>query len=127
MAEFGRQETITLEANADLSNKQYHFLRYVATEKCDQASDAANSNLVGVLENKPQSGEFATVAVFGLTKLVAGGAVTAGAILTTNGSGRAAAVASGQVGVARAISAAGADGEVLTALLFPAVRWAGAA
>jgi hypothetical protein len=127
MAEFGTQETLTLEANADLSAKQYTFMKYVATEKADLATSATGTELLGVLQNKPQSGEFATVAYAGLSKLVAGGAITAGAILTTNTSGRAAAVASGQVGAARAISAAGADGEVITALLFPPVRWAGAA
>jgi hypothetical protein len=129
MVEFGTQETLTLEANADLSNKQYHFLRYVATEKCDQASHNASDALVGVLQNKPQSSEFATVAVFGLSKLVAGAAITAGNLLTTNGSGRAvsAAPASGStVYIAgRALSAAGADGDVITALVFPTQKLSG--
>jgi hypothetical protein len=125
MAEFGPQETLTLEANADLSAKQHTFMKYVATEKVDLATSATGTELLGVLQNKPQSGEFATVAYAGLSKLVAGGAITAGAIVTTNASGRATAVASGQMGAARAISAAGADGDIITALLFHPVRWAG--
>jgi hypothetical protein len=119
-------ETLTLEANADLSNKQYHFVRYVATEKCDQASLDTNSGLIGVLQNKPGSGEFATIAYAGVGKVVAGAAVTAGDVLTTNSSGRAVTVTSGDMAAGRALMAAGANGDIITALLFPPQRWAGA-
>ena len=119
-------ERYTLEAAADLSAKQYHFVRYVATQKCNQASEAANSGLVGVLQNKPKSGEPATVFDGGLAKVVAGGAITAGDILTTNSSGRAAVVTSGQMAGGRALTAAGADGEILEVKLFPPVKWFGA-
>lgn len=128
MAQFGRQETLTgVEAAADLSGKQYHFVRYSAANKVDQASLATDSALVGVLQNKPKAGEFATVAYAGLSKVVAGAAITAGDIITTNSSGRAATVASGQMAAGRALEAAGADGDIITALLFPPVRWSGAA
>lgn len=127
MAEFGRQETLTgVQAAADLSGKQYHFVRLSAANQVNQASEAANSGLVGVLQNKPRSGEFATVAYAGLSKVVAGDAITVGDIITTNSSGRAVTVASGQMAAGRALEAAGANGDVITALLFPPVRWAGA-
>jgi hypothetical protein len=127
MAEFGRLETLTLEADADLSDKQYHFVRYVATNKCNQASLDTDSGLIGVLQNKPKSGEFATIGYLGLGKVVAGAAITAGVILTTNSSGRAVTVTSGDMAGGRALEAAGADGDIITALLFPPKRWAGAA
>ena len=127
MAVFGQQETMTLEAAADLSGKQYHFVRLSAVNKCNQASEAVNSGLVGVQQNKPKANEFATVAFFGQSKVTAGGAITAGDILTTNSSGRAAVIASGQVAAGRALETAGADGDLISALLFPPVRWTGAA
>ena len=127
MAEFGKVETLTLEAAADLDTKQYHIVRASGANLCNQASEAVNSGVVGVLQNKPKSGEFATIGYAGKAKVVAGGALTVNALITTNSSGRAAAVASGQMAIGRVLDTAGADGDVVTALLFPPVRWAGAA
>lgn len=124
---FGPQHTYTLEANADLSTKQYHFMRYVATEKCDQASLDTSSELLGVLQNKPRaSGQAATIADVGDSIVVAGASITAGTIITTNSSGRAVAVGSGDMAAGRALTAAGADGDQIRARLFAPVRWAGA-
>lgn len=117
MAEFGRLETITLQAAADLSAKQYHVMRASAAAACNQASDAVNQGVIGVLQNKPISGAFATLGIFGKTKIVAGGAITVNALITTNSSGRAAAAASGQMVIGRALEASGADGQVITALV----------
>lgn len=132
MAESNLLFTISgLEAAADLSAKQYHLVRLSAANKVNQASQAVNSGLLGVLQNKPKSGEFATVADDGLSKVVAGAAITAGDLLTTNSSGRAIVVtslASGQEMVfGRALDTAGTDGDVITARLFPPIRWTGAA
>lgn len=128
MAEFGRLETLTgVEAAADLSGKQYHIMRYSAANNVNQGSLATDSALCGVLQNKPQSGDHATIGYLGISKIVAGAAITAGDIITTNSSGRAATVASGEIAVGRALVAAGANGDIITSVLFPPVRWAGAA
>lgn len=118
----------TLEAAADLSAKQYHIVRLSAANLCNQASLATDSDTIGVLQNKPQSGEFATVAFAGLSKVVAGAAITAGDVFSSNGSGRAITVVSGDLGmsVGRAITAPGADGDVFDAQIWPPVRWVGA-
>lgn len=127
MAEFGRLETLSgVKAAADLSGKQYHFVRLSAANQCNQASEAANSGLAGVLQNKPRADEFATIGYSGLTKIFAGGAITANDIITTNGSGRAAVVTSGQMAAGRALVAATADGDIITALLWAPVKWFGA-
>jgi hypothetical protein len=118
MAEFGRQETLTLEAAADLSTKQHHLVRLSGANLCNQASEAVNAGLIGVLQNKPKSGEFATVAYQGQSKVVAGAAITAGARITTNGSGRAVATSAlSQMVIGQALEAAGANGEVISALI----------
>lgn len=117
MAEFGRQETLTLKAAADLSGKQYHFMRYIAGQTMNQASQAAHALNIGVLQTKPKSDENGTVAYAGLSKVVAGGSVTDGVLITTNGSGRATAVASGGLVLGRALQGATGDGQVITVLL----------
>jgi len=127
MATYGEQQAYPgLVAAADLSGKQYHVMRLSAAETTNQASLATDSAIAGVLQNKPESGEAATVAYAGFSKVVAGAAVSANALITSNSSGRAVAVASGGMAIGRAMIAAGADGDVIEALLFPPVRWAGA-
>ena len=127
MAEQQITWALTLEAAADWSAKQYHLVRQSAANICNQASDAGNSALAGVLLNKPNAaGRFASVGVQGISKVVAGAVITQGAILSTNGSGRAITVVSGAVAFGRALTAAGADGDIISAAIFPPVRWAGA-
>jgi hypothetical protein len=116
----------TLAAAADLSAKQYHFVRYSAANAINQASDAQGSGLCGVLQNKPVSGAFGTVGMLGISKVVVGGVVTAGDIITTNGSGRAATVRSGDMAAGRALTTSGADGDVISAVIWPPVKWFGA-
>jgi len=131
MAEFGAPDlqTLTLEAAGDLSLHQFTAMRISAANKCNVASLATNSAIVGVLQNKPKSGEYATVACFGKSKMLAGAAFSAGAVLTVNSSGRAIGVTSGnlEIVVGQALDTAGADGDVITVLLRPTARWAGAA
>jgi hypothetical protein len=129
MAEYGSPElqTLTLEAAADLTACQYHAVRLSAVNKCNVASDAAASSTMGVLLGKPRITEFAAVAVSGKSKIVAGGAITAGALIGVNGSGRAAAVASGGWTIGRALETSANDGDVITALIgYPFGRQGGA-
>ena len=129
MATKGPLETFTLEAAADLSGKQYHIVRMSAANQCNQASNATDLNIIGVLQNKPQAGEFATVADGGTSKVVAGGSVSVGNPVTTNGSGRAVAVSSGtnQVVIGTALDAATADGDVISVRLTRPYPWPGIA
>src|SRR5438445_2050137 len=110
MAEFGRYETITLQAAADLRTNQYQVVRQSAAQNCNVASDPANSSAIGVLMNKPNTNQLATVAYFGKAKVMVGAAVTAGDRLSYNGSGRVITTVSGSnmvVGIA--LETAGAD------------------
>jgi len=126
MAESKIFEPYTLLAAADLSGKQYHIVDQSAAKSCNMASLATDNQVAGVLQNKPQSGEHATIADMGISKVVAGAAVTQGKHLTTNGSGRAITVTSGDMAIGRALEAAGADGDVISARLYPPFRWSGA-
>lgn len=119
----------TRQTSADLSA---HYLNIVAARTVglvDVASHAAAAYTlgpIGVLYNRPKAGQAATVACYGQAKVRAGGAIAVHKMLTTNGSGRAAEVASGEIMFGRALSAAVNDGDIIDVLLFPPVRCSGA-
>jgi len=131
MATFGDRQSIEARAVADLRAAQYHIMRHSAAEEVNIASHAAAAfaaGPLGVLQNKPNSGQNATVAVLGVSKVVTGAAVAAGSVLTTNGSGRAidAVTGSQQLIFGRALTATSNDGEVADVLIFPVQRLVGA-
>lgn len=115
----------TLRAAADLSGKQYHLLRLSAAEYTNQASNPGGTDNFGVLLNKPLTNEAATVVLMGMGRVVAGAALAVGAMFTTNGSGRAVTVTSGGYVFGRALEAAGADGDIVTAWLERPWKFAG--
>lgn len=132
-AEFGPQDSIPgFRTNSDysvLGATKYIFVQALTTaaRQAIMATAPTSSTMLGVLQNGPQVGEAMTIARSGLSKLVAGGALTANWVVTTNGSGRAAHVTSGDFAMGMVLEAAVSDGDVVTALLFPPFRWSGAA
>jgi hypothetical protein len=122
MSSYNLGFTRAAQANADLRNFQYKFLRNDGAGTVNVASHAAGAGttLVGVLQNKPNSGQAATIGVMGESKVVAGGALTVNTWITTNGSGRAAAATSGDNVIGMVLETAGADGDVVRAMIHPA-------
>lgn len=98
----GDYETVTVEAGADLSSLQYHIINLSGT--------IAVSNVLagGVLLNKPQSGEAASLAFAGQMKGKAGGTITKGAPLILTASGTLQVGSQGVVGKALAAASSGA-------------------
>lgn len=70
--------SVSLEAETDMTEKQYHAVKVSNPYKCDIAG--ATTDAVGVVVNNPRQGMAATVVVDGIVKIqVADGAtVTAG-------------------------------------------------
>jgi hypothetical protein len=104
-------------AAADLSSSQFCAVALDNTGKVNLPS--AGAKIIGVLQNKPKSGQVADVRVLGVTKMVAGtGGVTAGDALKANSDGTALTATSGtyQIGFAESTAAAGA---YATAILLP--------
>ena len=130
-AEFGSQLTLpgykTNSSYSGIGATRYIFVEAVGARQAVMASRPTSTCLLGVMQNDPAVGEAMTIAYAGPSKVVAGGALTANALITTNTSGRAAAVTSGDMVAGRVLEAAGADGDVVSALLFHPVRWSGAA
>lgn len=119
MATFGEVYGIPMVARSDLRAKQYHIARYVSRNVCDlaSASNVDQSDVFGIIQTKANSGRVCNIGVDGESQVVAGAAFSAGAILTTNSSGRAITAVSGDWMLGTAQEAAGADGELIRCLM----------
>ena len=79
---------VTLVAGADLSSKQYTFVKLDSSGQAVAAA-AATDIPIGVLQNAPTSGQEAEVLIVGGTKLVAGATIAIGNTLGTTSAGAA--------------------------------------
>lgn len=68
---------ITCTASGDLSSYQYRLVKLYADNNVTLCSSATDP-ILGVLQNKPKDGQAARVRVMGISRVVAGGAVTHG-------------------------------------------------
>jgi hypothetical protein len=119
MARSGNQIVETFEAGQDLSAKQYYIIKLASDGQIDPAG-AANTQSEGVLQNDPAAaGREAIVCVLGVTKCVAAEAIAVGDAISTDTSGKGVVSASGEFILGKAITAAGADGDIFTMLFQP--------
>jgi hypothetical protein len=111
---------ITLVAGADLSANQYYFVKINSSGLAVLCSGATDKP-IGVLQNDPASGEEAVITVVGGSKVVAGASIDEGVLIGTASTGKADAKTPGtdttEYVVGTVILAAGADLEILTALI----------
>lgn len=93
-------DTIAGTANADLSAKLHHFAKAVDGDKIDLAGDGGN--VIGVIVEAAASGYGVSVQYCGIGKVVAGGAITAGDLISSDANGAANTAATGDfvVGIA---------------------------
>jgi hypothetical protein len=110
-------ESVTLYANGDQTGNQYLFMTYDASGVAAQT--VAGAACVGVLQNKPDDTQAATIGVKGVSKVVSGAAVAAGAIVATDAAAKAVTAVSGDYGQGIALQAATAADEVIAVLLKP--------
>ncbi len=124
--------SITLEADATIGiytgfpgipgsasphgGKQYHFVKVTGAHTAGLAGAAEKAH--GVLQNKPQQpGAAATVAIRGVSKVVASGVIAAGTEVEADANGQAVGFTAGQkLGVT--LEAAGGAGELVPVLLY---------
>lgn len=80
--------TESFKANADLSAKQFYFVKLTGDRQVGICA-AATDKPIGVLQNKPDaSGKAAEVMVVGRTKLSADAALVAGDLIGTSADGQ---------------------------------------
>lgn len=101
-------------AAADLSAKQYYAVKVTASDTINLSG--AGENAIGILQNKPTSGQTATVMVMGESMAIYGDTVTAGANLMVNASGKLV-PATGTNAVIAVAREAGAADEIRTVFL----------
>ncbi|MFQ5798841.1 MAG: hypothetical protein ACE5H0_09135 [Bacteroidota bacterium] len=113
---------VSLEAAADLSSLQYCFVKLDTSGKA-AAPGANDRDTIGVLQNDDAdaAGKAAVVRVNGTTKLIANEAINEGSFLTpVVTTGKAENVdAANEAATAKAISAATAQNDVISALIIP--------
>jgi hypothetical protein len=106
---------VTLEAGQDLSASQFCFVSIAGDGQVDPTGAGALAD--GVLQNDPNAtGTAATVAIGGISRVVCGGIVSRGALITSDASGRAVAATIGTEIAGRAL-AAGTVGALIPVLL----------
>ena len=124
MAEFLRVKARTMLATQDMRTTQYRALRASAAGQCQIASNATGTpgEIIGVLQNKPNSGEHATVGYEGKSKVFCGSAVSANRLITIQQSGEATNASSGDWAFGLALTD-GNQGERISAMIFqPALQ-----
>lgn len=95
--------------------RQYHFVKVTGVHQVGLA--AATGDVVGVLQNKPQgTGQAATVAIHGVSKVVSDVAITAGDPIFSSADGQAAKTGTGPR-VGTALSTTANAGELVNVLL----------
>jgi hypothetical protein len=111
---------VTLVAAADLSSKQYTFVKLDSSGLAAAASGATDIP-IGVLQNAPTAGQEAEVLVVGGTKIVAGAALGEGALIGTGATGKAVALVAGtdttKYVVGTILTESAADGNIVTAVI----------
>lgn len=106
----------TLKSTADMSLKQYRFVKGGAADGEVVVAAAATDLLLGVLQNTPAAAEAAQLQVVGISKILCGGVVTRFSRLTSDANGKAIVAVGAQVVGAIALQA-GVDGDIISALV----------
>jgi len=113
---------ITLPAGADLRTHQFKFVD--APAGLPTLVAATTDRTIGVLQNAPNTGEAAQIAVAGVVKVESGEAVAIGGVVKADATGRATdvAIATTEIELGIALTASGAAGELISVLLGAGVR-----
>jgi hypothetical protein len=110
----GLKNSFSLPAGADLTGKQFHAV--VVNSSGNAAAAAANALAVGILQNKPTTGQPATICYDGVSKAAIGATVVAGAKLASDAAGKLITATTGQAVVGVAL-AGGATNDIIPVIL----------
>ena len=99
----------TLVANADLSGMQY-TMQVMSAGNLTDLQSVEGALTIGVLQNKPQSGEAGQVRIFGVSRVRAGNTIVQGQEFTSSVSGTATGVTSGDYAVGHAMTGVASGG-----------------
>ena len=114
------ESDITFLAGADLSALQFQPVKHsAAADQTVIAVAAVGDDCIGILQNKPVSGGAASVRTSGLSKVVADAGITRGDRLMWGSANKVLlwTTAAEKTMIGFALESAGADGEVITAMI----------
>lgn len=110
-------QTRTKIVNADMTTKQYFIMKASSTK---MALCTAGVQPIGVLQDTPAAdGRPGCLGFDGVSKVVAGGAITAGDYVASDSAGKAVTAVSGDFPLGIAETAATTDGDVISVSLMP--------
>lgn len=109
---------LPFEAAEDLSAKQYYFVKLDGDGKI-VAPTAVTDQVIGVLQNDPDTGEMGSVMIFGVSKVVADAAITLGDIIGTSLDGQAQTAVATQYSCGKALETVTGVGQIFKALIGP--------
>ncbi len=113
-------QCVSVPAGSDLSTKQYLFVNVNSSSQL--AVSGAGGQGIGVLQDKPNAaGVAGNVAIGGISKVVAGGTVTAGSLVAADSAGKAVNAASGDIALGKAITGTTTSGEIVSIIVMPQV------
>lgn len=107
-------------AGVDLSAAQFKAVKITGADFAVNLASTGGEAILGILQNKPISGQAADVTAYGVTKALAGASYSRGALLMTDTSARLITATSTNVAVAIALEAAGAANEIRSVTLINA-------
>lgn len=108
-------DCITKPAGADLSERQYRFVKLGSAGTVDVAGTSTRPT--GILQNDPGSGKAASVAYSGRSFLKLGGSVDAGDPVTSGELGVGVVAGSGDVARGEAVEG-GVTGDIISVILY---------
>lgn len=104
---------------ADNSANQFKFMKVTTTSGNVDLNTSSGGACIGVLQNKPTAATEADVNTAGVSKVVAGAAVTVGDLIMSDASGRAITYVAGAVNacLGQALETAGGAGTIIAVVL----------
>lgn len=113
---------ITRVAAATFASSQYLAAKLNSTEGQAAVCSAASDTVLGIIQDDVASGQASLIRVTGITKWVASAAISIGAVVGTTAAGKAVTKSANNDKIAGiALSAAAADGDIISVLLTPGV------
>jgi hypothetical protein len=106
---------ISLDAASDLSAKKFYLAKGSGTFGCDLAG-AASEDLLGPIQNAPESGQAAEIRILGISKVECGGTISIWDKVTSDANGKAVTAADGERYCGLAMEA-GVSGRIIAILM----------
>ena len=107
-------------AGADLSSSNKHVVELSSDGTIVLAGNGGRA--FGLLLDGPKQGMGSSILVHGVDRAVAGDVITAGAVVTSDASGRVIPATAGTYPVGRALAAAGQAGQVIQVFVNPSMH-----